>query len=227
MLTHVYLTVKMLAMSSAKSTRAKRAVRARNPRGQGARLRLEIIDAAARLLASTGDNEPLSLRAVAREIGVAPQSVYLQFRSKSELLLAVVDTLFTELQRHIEKAISVHTDPKARVRAHSLAYCDYGLNSPGHYRLLFESRLTTQLGIGFQGSPGARVFECFIETVRQATHAKTERDVMREVVVLWAGLHGIVSLRWNKPGFPWPEVATLVDRLLAALSLRSSREPAI
>jgi Tetracyclin repressor-like, C-terminal domain len=124
---------------------------------------------------------------------------------------------FSELQRYIEKATSVHTDPRARVRAHCLAYCDYGLISPGHYRLLFESRLTTQLGIGYQGSPGARVFECFVDTVRQATHARTERDVRREVVVLWAGLHGIVSLRWNKPGFPWPEVGSLVDRLLAAL----------
>lgn len=210
-----------------RQTRAKRGVRARNPRGQGARLRSEIIDAAARLLASAVEDEPLSLRAVAREIGVAPQSVYLQFRSKSELLLAVVDTLFTELQQHIERATNVHTDPQARVRAHCLAYCDYGLSSPGHYRLLFESRLTTQLGIGFQGSPGARVFECFVDTVRQATHARTEREVMREVVVLWAGLHGIVSLRWNKPGFPWPEVASLVDRLLVALSLRSSKDVAL
>ena len=48
-------------------------------------MRDEIIDAAAQLLASAVDDERLSLRAVAREIGVAPQSVYLHFRTKSEL----------------------------------------------------------------------------------------------------------------------------------------------
>jgi hypothetical protein len=87
--------------------------------------------------------------------------------------------------------------------------------------LLFESRLTSQLGIGYQGSPGARVFEDFIDTVRQcvAAEAISGQDVMRDAVVLWAGLHGIVSLPWSKPGFPWPPVETLADSLLEALSL--------
>ena len=203
------------------SSPRKSAVRARNPRGQGGRLRSEIIDAARRLLATAVDDAPLSLRAVAREIGVAPQSVYLQFRTKSELLLAVVESFFAELQRHIDKAKHAHTTPRARLRAHCLAYCDYGLSSPGHYKLLFESRLTSQLGIGYQGSPGARVFEDFIDTVRQsvAVQAISGQDVTRDAVVLWAGLHGIVSLRWSKPGFPWPPVETLAERLLEALKL--------
>src|SRR6516225_1345282 len=90
---------------------------------------------------------------------------------------------------------------------------NYGLSSPGHCKLLFESRLTSQLGIGYQGSPGARVFEDFIDTVRQcvAAEAISGQDVMRDAVVLWAGLHGIVSLPWSKPGFPWPPVETLAD----------------
>ena len=87
--------------------------------------------------------------------------------------------------------------------------------------MLFESRSTSQLGIGYQGSPGARVFEDFIDTVRQsvAVQAISGQDVTRDAVVLWAGLHGIVSLRWSKPGFPWPPVETLADRLLEALKL--------
>jgi len=167
------------------------------------------------------DDAPLSLRAAAREIGVAPQSVYVQFRTKSELLLPVVENFFAELQRHIDKAKHAHTSSRARLRAHCLAYYDYGLSSPGHYKLLFESRLTRRLGIGYQGSPGSRVFEDFIDTVRQcvAAQAISGQDVMQDAVVLWAGLHGIVSLRWSKPGFPWPPVETLADRLLQALNL--------
>jgi AcrR family transcriptional regulator len=201
-------------------TKRKRPVRARNPRGQGGRLRTEIIDAATRLLASGGEDEPLSLRAVAREIGVAPQSVYLQFQTKSELLLAVVEMFFAELQRHIDKATAARTNAPARLRAHCLAYCDYGLSSPGHYKLLFESRLTGQLGIGYQGSPGSRVFESFLQAVRQCVSPQVSAsEVFRETVVLWAELHGVVSLRWSKPGFPWPPAETMVDRLLEALNL--------
>ena len=99
-------------------------------------MRDEIIDAAAQLLASAVDDERLSLRAVAREIGVAPQSVYLHFRTKSEPLLAVVEGFFAELQRHIDNAKAAHTDSKSRLHAHCLAYCDYGLSSPGHYKIV-------------------------------------------------------------------------------------------
>ena len=52
--------------------------RQRNPRGQGERLRDDIIEAASRLLADPAA-PPLTLRAVAREVGVAATSVYLHF----------------------------------------------------------------------------------------------------------------------------------------------------
>ena len=37
-------------------------------------------------------------------------------------------------------------------------------------------------------------------------------------VCLWIGLHGIVSLRLKKPGFPWPPVEQLADHLLLGLA---------
>ncbi|MGY4970008.1 TetR/AcrR family transcriptional regulator, partial [Streptomyces nigrescens] len=47
------------------------AVRARNPRGQGERLREELLRATERLLEEVGSEDALSLRAVARAAGVA------------------------------------------------------------------------------------------------------------------------------------------------------------
>jgi len=70
--------------------------RQRNPRGQGERLRDDIIEAASRLLADPAA-PPLTLRAVAREVGVAATSVYLHFDDIESLILAVADRLFTEL----------------------------------------------------------------------------------------------------------------------------------
>ena len=85
---------------------------------------------------------------------------------------------------------------------------------PAITRLLFERRLTGQLGIGFQGSPGARVFDDVIDTVRQCAAPRAPRQkVMQDAVILWAGLHGIVSLRWSKPGVPWPPVEALARPL--------------
>jgi AcrR family transcriptional regulator len=50
-----------------------------NARGQGERLREEIISAAAQMLGDLADDEALSLRAVARAVSISPTSVYLYF----------------------------------------------------------------------------------------------------------------------------------------------------
>ena len=64
--------------------------RERNRRGEGDRLRAEILAAASRLLEAAGTDEGLSLRAVAREVGISPQSMYLHFGNLDELGLAVL-----------------------------------------------------------------------------------------------------------------------------------------
>src|SRR3954466_14048308 len=79
--------------------------RARNPQGQGSRLRLELIDAADRMLARTGDVEGLSLRAVAREVGIATPSIYLHFPDKSALIHAVLDARFEQLGAAVRAAV--------------------------------------------------------------------------------------------------------------------------
>ncbi len=69
----------------------------RNPRGEGDRLRQELITAANRLLRSGETIESLSLRAVARAVGIAATSVYLHFDDKASLLLAVYQRHFADL----------------------------------------------------------------------------------------------------------------------------------
>src|SRR5260370_16637253 len=77
--------------------------RQRNPRGQGERLRDDIIEAASRLLADPAA-PPLTLRGVAREVGVAATSVYLHFADIDTLILAVAERRFGELVRLQDQA---------------------------------------------------------------------------------------------------------------------------
>ena len=50
--------------------------RQKSARGQGDRLRRDLLEAAANLMATHGDIESVSLRAVAREAGVSATAVY-------------------------------------------------------------------------------------------------------------------------------------------------------
>jgi AcrR family transcriptional regulator len=61
------------------SQAAKASRRPRSRRGDGWRLRAEIIEAARDALAEGGDLRQLTLRGIARQVGIAATSVYLHF----------------------------------------------------------------------------------------------------------------------------------------------------
>jgi AcrR family transcriptional regulator len=111
--------------------------RARNPQGQGARLRADLIAAADGILARTGDVEGLSLRAVAREVGIATPSIYLHFPDKSALIHAVLSVRFAELGDAVRAAVTEATGPAGKLRAGCLAYCRFATEHPNAYRVLF------------------------------------------------------------------------------------------
>jgi AcrR family transcriptional regulator len=78
-----YADRRMVSQVRAPETGARRA---RNRRGEGARLRNELVTAARQLLMTAERESDLSIRAVTRAAGAAPQSFYLQFGSLDELL---------------------------------------------------------------------------------------------------------------------------------------------
>jgi AcrR family transcriptional regulator len=189
--------------------------RQRNPRGQGERLRDDIIDAASRLLADPSA-PPLTLRAVAREVGVAATSVYLHFDDIDSLILAVVDRLFTELVRRQDE--TTETDPCQRVLAGALTYCEFGLASPGHYQLMFARPLSLP-GYTPEHFPGWKAFQQLTDRVAACIGVSQEApEAFFAAQLIWQQLHGIVSLRITRSKFPWPPleqtVRTAVGRLL-------------
>src|SRR5579859_2269679 len=118
---------------SAQAARKEGAVseRKRNPRGQGNRLREDIVTAASAMLADPAA-PPLTLRGVARAVGVAATSVYLHFNDVEALVLEVARRAFGELRAAQEAAMDAVTGPCERLRAGALAYCDWGMANPGH-----------------------------------------------------------------------------------------------
>ena len=115
-------------------------VRQRNPRGQGERLRDDIIEAASRLLADPAA-PPLTLRAVAREAGVAATSVYLHF---DDVRVAGPRGRGPPFRR---AGSAAGPGPGRGLRSlpagagRGLAYCEFGLAHPGHYHVMFSSPL--------------------------------------------------------------------------------------
>ena len=194
--------------------------RERNPQGEGARLREELIAAAGRLLAEDGDIDALSLRGVAREAGVAAPSVYLHFSSKEDLLRAVVSTHFAALQRAIETGVASGHDPTSRLLAGCLAYCRYATDQPGSYHLLFNTPRPDIKDPDFAGTSGAAAFQTLVDGVAACTAAGVARpgDPFRIAIDIWSALHGTASLRRATTGFPWPPLEDQVRGILEAFT---------
>src|SRR6266699_2810135 len=118
-----------------------------NARGQGERLREEIISAAVQKLGDLADDEALSLRAVARAVSVSPTSVYLYFPDRDTLVLAAMQRCHEEMLQAADQAEAAHEDPAARLRARILAQAAWAQEHPGLYKVMHESKVSRRPGM--------------------------------------------------------------------------------
>lgn len=195
--------------------------RRRNPRGEGIRLREELLRAAGRLLESSPSADSLSLRAVAREAGVAAPSIYAHFADKNELLLALLAQLFADFANELDRVTDPDEDDVTQLRARALGYCEFADRYPGHYHVMFTTWLPKDPGGDL---PGAGIVEDLTARIARCQGPEGARET---AAVLWSSLHGLVTLRQSKPAFPWPPRETLVERLLSALGLEGGPTPAV
>jgi AcrR family transcriptional regulator len=187
--------------------------RRRARRGEGERLRAEIVDAACRMLAETGAVGELSLRAVARAVGVATTSIYLHFERIDELVLAVKRRYFEEFGEALDVAAGQAGEaPLARARARAHRYVGYGLANRGRYWVMFSSEtLPSHLTPG-RGYIGAEVFETVRDEIAAAVGPDVDADLL--AIHFWTAMHGIVMLRTARRNFPWPDLDHQIDHFI-------------
>ncbi|MFJ2771391.1 TetR/AcrR family transcriptional regulator [Streptomyces sp. NPDC087300] len=194
------------------------APRRRNPRGQGQVLRGQLIDAAAKLLATLDQPETLTLRQVAREVGVAPASIYGHFPDLSALVQHVLRLRYEELARLMEQAAQANPDPLGDVVARCAAYARWGVDQPGHYRTLFGGRMPTDLLTGSAHGAGEELFGALVASLAAVTDPDGTRSTpegqWQAGILLWTALHGLVSL-YNAHGtMSWPPLDDLLTDLI-------------
>ncbi len=187
-----------------------------NPRGEGARLRDELIDAGYALLDETGRAGQLSIRAVAAQAGVAATSVYLHFNDLDELKVAIADRAFADLASARAAAIAGSKEPAAKLIARCLSYVDFALAHPGQYRLMFGPDLPPAVFTGSYDSANSAshaAYDSLIEAIRDCQHsgaAPADTDPTRLAALLWPALHGQVTLRLDRPHFPRPPLHDVI-----------------
>lgn len=174
--------------------------RTRNPWGQGDKLRTEILVAAARLLSELGSEEGLTIRGVARAVGIAPASIYQHFADKAALVRGLVNYDYELLGTGMQEADdSVPAeDVIARVRAQMGAYCRFAIDNPGHYRLIYNNR---ERGREPAQSPLAQIVMRIVAAFERCEAAGYELRIpaRKAAITVFVGAHGRVALHHAAP----------------------------
>jgi AcrR family transcriptional regulator len=202
-------------MSRARTTAVPRA-RTRAPRGEGEKLRDEILDAAERLVVKARSADAVSIRAIAEAVGVTPPSIYLHFSDKEALMFEVCERRFEEFDSTIEAAGDSVDDPIESLRRRGRAYVQFGLEHSEAYRVLFMTGYPGRDPSQAFAGAGARSFGHLVEAVRRAMDVGLLRRVDPVVAAIgfWTAVHGITSLLISMPdNFPWPERDALLDHI--------------
>ncbi|MCC6436542.1 MAG: helix-turn-helix transcriptional regulator [Acidimicrobiales bacterium] len=123
-----------------------------------AEVRREILDAARRQLTAEGA-EALSLRAVARELGMVSSALYRYFASRDELLTALIIEAYDELGERAERAAAATADQPAGLRwvAVARAVRAWAVDHPRRYALLYGTPVVGYAAPQSTVVPGTRV----------------------------------------------------------------------
>lgn len=148
-------------------------IRARNR----AALESEILDAAARSLADVGASG-LSLRALARELDMAPSALYRYYASRDELLTRLIVRSFDSLGDAVDDALaSGPADPRGRFAVIARATRSWAKERPHEYALLYGTPVPRYHAPAEQTTgPGTRVTEHLLALLAQFGRGRPEPD---------------------------------------------------
>jgi AcrR family transcriptional regulator len=174
---------------------------------------------AARALVVTGGPSAISLRAIARELGMSAPALYRYFPSLEALVKAVCSDVYDEVHAAVTAAADEEEHPGVRLVAMARAFRAWSVGHPQEFALLFGSPVPGVIELEEDCEslehPGARVGAAFLEPFAavwrqlnplpvpedpQLTRALTiHGDIlspagMYAFLAAWTRLYGIVAL---------------------------------
>ena len=158
-----------------------------------ANLTREVIVAAARESLEKGGIDNLSLRAVARDLGVTAPALYGYVRNRYDLLAAIATDHFAALVARFEAVEA--TTPVDRIRGLSRAYVDHALAAPALFPLLFRYPPRPVPGVDVF-PPAARAFTVAASATGEAIAAGdlAALDPDLASMTMWAAVHGVAEI---------------------------------
>jgi AcrR family transcriptional regulator len=158
-------------------------------------LRLALLDAAIAQIKEVGV-EKLSLRGIARTVGVSQTAPYRHFKDKNQLLADVAAQAFTELYERSRSLIDPNVSAMTNIQATGMAYLQYAIENPEKYRLLFGNTIQNRRSYSAMVEAGEQSFQILIDQVERGIKAGEFIPGCSLLLAntLWTQVHGSASL---------------------------------
>lgn len=142
--------------------------------------------------------EKLSLRDVARRLGVSHQAPYKHFPSRDHILAGVVARAFARFAAHLD-AHPKSQDPDLDMAEMGRAYLSYAMQHPLQYRLMFGTALPDGDAHPEMMAQAQHAFALLRAALqRRAVTRGAVLDAAQETLdalFIWSGLHGLASIQ--------------------------------
>lgn len=141
--------------------------------------------------------EGLSLRKVAKRVGVSYAAPYAHFKDRQALIAAISTEGFKQLYNALDAAISAHADdPKQQLVEGAWAYVQFAMDNTDIFKIMFSGALEKEKDYRSFVEISQKTFDRVMDVVRACQSAGVLRPAPLELmaVSVWGQVHGVISL---------------------------------
>jgi AcrR family transcriptional regulator len=150
----------------------------------------EALIAAALREAEQGGPEAISIKALAKTLGVSQPAPYRHFADREALLVAVTAEAFRQFNAVLRQAVAA-SSRRSKLSRLAQAALVFGLERSGIYRLMFASQTMACAARDSELHVAAQeTFALLLDALEGPRDARRERHALQ----IWASLHGVVML---------------------------------
>lgn len=158
-------------------------------------LRAALIEAALNTIEHDGV-QALSLRGLARTVGVSPMAPYHHFADRADLLVAIAVEGFKRLQTTKERALArVDNDPASGLVAGTVNYVEFMIDNPNLHRLMHDIQVAGRAAHPDLATAAAAPAASLLQLVERLLSAHSSSyDAQLAATSIWALAHGTGTL---------------------------------